>query len=64
MTRSGIRGGSLLPKVALAVGIGLAAYLVFSFIIGLVMTLLMIVGGVALLYAAYRIGRRHGRGRD
>jgi len=56
-----MRGGSLLPKVLLVIGAGLAAYLVFSFIIGLLMTLLMIVGGVALLYTVFRIGRWRGR---
>jgi hypothetical protein len=59
-----MRGGSLLPKFLLVVGIGLAAYLVFSFIIGLLMTLLVIVGGVALLYAVYRVGRWQGRRDD
>jgi hypothetical protein len=63
MTGSGTFGGSLLPKILLVVGVGLAAYLVFSFIIGLLMTLLMVVGGVALLYGVYRIGRWRG-GRD
>lgn len=57
---SGLRG-TLLPKVLIALGIGVAAYLVFSFVIGLLMTLLMIVGGVALLYAVFRIGRWYGR---
>lgn len=57
---TGLRG-TLLPKVLIALGIGVAAYLVFSFIIGLLMTMLMIVGGVALLYAVFRIGRWYGR---
>lgn len=59
---SGLGGGSLLPKVLLVLGAGVAAYLVFSFVIGLLMTLLMIAGGVALLYAVFRIGRWRGRG--
>lgn len=63
-TGSGRRGGSLLPKVLIALGIGVAAYLVFSFIVGLLMTLLMIVGGVALIYAVYRVGRWRGRRDD
>ena len=58
--RRDARRGSLLPKVLLAVGAAAAAYLVISFVIGLLMTLLMIAGGVALIYAVYRIGRRHG----
>lgn len=60
---SGSRG-SLLPKVLLVAGIGLAAYLMFSFIVGIVMTILMVVGGIAALYAVYRIGRRRGSRSD
>ncbi len=60
---TGLRGGSMLPKILLVAGVGLAAYLVFSFILSLLMTLLMIVGGVALLYGVYKVGRWRG-GRD
>lgn len=56
-----LRGSTLLPKALLVIAVGLAAYLVFSFVLGLLMTLLMIVGGAALLYAAYRIGLWQGR---
>ncbi|MBR7831171.1 hypothetical protein KDK95_33000 [Actinospica sp. MGRD01-02] len=57
----GFRGNSLIPKVLLVVAAGLAAYIVFSFIISLLMMILMIAGGVALLYGVYRFGRWHGR---
>ncbi|MBR7837670.1 hypothetical protein KDL01_30610 [Actinospica durhamensis] len=58
---SGLRGGSMLPKILLVAGAGIAVYLVFSFILSLLMTLLMIVGGVALLYGVYKVGRWRGR---
>ena len=54
-------GAAVLPKVVVVIAVGLAAYLVFSFIIGLLMTMLMVAGGAALLYAAYRIGLWQGR---
>lgn len=60
-TGPGLRDGGLLPKVLLAVGVGLAAYLVFSVLVGLLMMLLMVVGGAALLYGAFRVGRWQGR---
>ena len=72
--QGGLRGGKervkrrfrvdaagVLPKVLVVIAVGLAAYLVFSFIIGLLVTMLMVVGGAALLYAAYRIGLWQGR---
>lgn len=55
-----IRGNTLIPKVLLVVAAGLAAYVVFSFIIGLLTMILMIAGGIALLYGVYRFGRWHG----
>jgi hypothetical protein len=50
-----------MPKVLLVVAAGLAAYVVFSLIIGLLTMILMVAGGVALLYGVYRFGRWHGR---
>lgn len=56
-----IRGNTLIPKVLLVVAAGLAAYVVISFIIGLLTMILMIAGGIALLYGVYRFGRWHDR---
>jgi hypothetical protein len=56
--------GMLLPKVLVALGLGVVGYLVLSFIIGILMMVLMVLmvlGVAAVVYVAYRIGRQRGR---
>lgn len=60
-TRADLPGGPLLPKLLVVAGVVLVGYLAFLFLVHLVMMLLMVVGGIAAVYAAYRIGYWRGQ---
>ncbi|WP_034264205.1 hypothetical protein [Actinospica robiniae] len=52
-------GGSLLPKVLMVAGLGIVGYVVYSFIVGLLMMLVLVAGAAAVAYLLFRFARRH-----
>lgn len=49
------RGGNLLGKVLIALGLALVVYLAFRFVIGLIKWLLIVVAAVVLLWFGVRL---------
>lgn len=53
---TGLAGHPLMPKVLIIAGVVVVGYLAIALVVHLLMMLLMVVGGIAAVYAAYRIG--------
>lgn len=58
---AGRSGSPLAPKVVVVAGVAILGYLALALVAHLLMMLLMVMGGIAAVYAAYRVGYWRGR---